>query len=166
MKKADISYFNDILARVEETFFHQTGEIAYTMQDLVGIDFIQSKKINGNTLEEVMDKCSKELILAGIIEGLTFSRSGLGGMLLTLKAKGCIHLPKESKLKEDCVRPFICPIANILMDQIHEVLKWDTAKVHWSYPFVIDEDRKECQVKCVVCEDYEKIGGEEAIDIG
>lgn len=157
MKDIDISYFNDMLVRLEEIFFHQLGEVSFFMGDLVGIDFIQSRKIEGDTLDKVVDNCIKEIIAAGIAKDITYSINGLG-MLLTLKTKGCIHLTKEVRRRKDSVRPFICPVGNMIMDSILSVLNWDFAKVNTTYPFVVDENKQECIVKCVICKNAEKIG--------
>ena len=48
---------------------------------------------------------------------------GPDGILLKLKVKNCKHLLKEALVKEEGVDPYICPITNMILDQIHEKLK-------------------------------------------
>ena len=61
--------------------------------------------------------------------------------MLKLKIKGCVHHPKEAQIKKDGVAPYICPIANMVLDQIHEKLKYETS---YLAKLAIDEKNKEC----------------------
>ncbi|MFZ3138706.1 MAG: hypothetical protein WA126_15095, partial [Thermodesulfovibrionales bacterium] len=149
-----VEHFNHMLVRLEELLYHELSGCAAWKVELVGIDFIQSKKIEGNTEEEVINNCIKEITADGLVKSMTYSIGGKG-ILLNLKMKDCIHLPKEVKLKKDNINPYICPIANMIMDQLIEKLKYETtflAKLN------INERTGECKVKCAIYETPDKIG--------
>lgn len=149
-----VEYFNEMLVRLEELLFHELSGCAAWKVELVGVDFIQSKKIDGKTEEEIIRNCMKEITGNGLVEEMAFSIGGKG-VLLNLKMKGCIHLPKESRLKKDGVAPYICPIANMILDQLIEKLKYETtylAKLN------INEAAGECRVKCAIYKTPEMIG--------
>ena len=44
-----VEYFNDMLVRMEELLYHELSGCATWKTELVGIDFIQSKKIEVKT---------------------------------------------------------------------------------------------------------------------
>jgi len=44
-----MEYCNEIMVRLEELFFHELSGGAAWKVELVGVDFIQSKEIKGNT---------------------------------------------------------------------------------------------------------------------
>ena len=152
MDKGD--YFNDMLVRLEELLYHELSGCAAWKVELVGIDFIQSKKIEGNTEEEVINNCIKEITADGLVKSMTYSIGGKG-ILLNLKMKNCIHLPKEGKLKKDNINPYICPIANKIMEQLTEKLKYETT---FLAKLDINERTGECKVKCAIYETPDKIG--------
>jgi hypothetical protein len=143
-----------MLARLEELLYHELSGCAAWKVELVGIDFIQSKKIEGNTEEEVINNCIKEITADGLVKSITYSIGGKG-ILLNLKMKNCIHLPKEVKLKKDNINPYICPIANMIMDQLIEKLKYETT---FLAKLDINERTGECKVKCAIYETPDKIG--------
>ena len=60
-----VSYFNDILVREEERTLVLTGRSQYWRFafDMVGIDFVPPDKIEGTTLEEILDNCIKNVRL-------------------------------------------------------------------------------------------------------
>ena len=149
-----VEHFNDMLVRLEELLYHELSGCAAWKVELVGIDFIQSKKIEGNTEKEVINNCIKEITADGLVKSMTYSIGGKG-ILLNLKMKDCIHLPKEVRLKKDGIKPYICPIANMILDQLIEKLKYETtflAKLDF------DEKKRECKVKCAIYETPDKIG--------
>ncbi len=149
-----IEYFNEMLVRLEELLFHELSGCAAWKVELVGVDFIQSKKIDGKNEEEIIRNCIQEITGNGLVEEMVFSIGGKG-VLLNLKMKGCLHLPKEIRLKKDGVAPYICPIANMILDQLIEKLKYETtylAKLN------IDETTRECKVKCAIYKTPEMIG--------
>jgi hypothetical protein len=148
------AYFNDMLVKFEEIFFHELSECAQPKVELIGTDFLKSKNIEGDTIEKVVDGCVREIKAAGLCQDISYSIHGFG-ILLKLAIKGCIHLPKESKLKQDGVEPYLCPVANMILDQIIEVLNYIgvyMAEMH------TDENKGGCIVKCAIYENVDKIG--------
>jgi hypothetical protein len=149
-----VEYFNDMLVRLEELLFHELSGCAAWKVEMVGVDFIQSKKIEGNTEEEIISRCIKEITAGGLVKSMTHSIGGKG-ILLSLKMKDCIHLPKEARVKKDGITPYICPIANMILDQLIEKLKYETT---YLARLDIDERRGECKVKCAIYKTPDKIG--------
>src|SRR4030042_699547 len=149
-----VEYFNDMLVRLEELLYHELSGCAAWKVELVGIDFIQSKKIQGNTEDEILTQCIKEMTQGGLVKSMSYSIGGKG-VLLSLRMKDCIHLPKEDKLKKDGVKPYICPIANILLDQLIEKLNYETT---YLANLDINEKTGECKVKCAIYKTPEMIG--------
>ena len=126
----------------------------------VGTDFLASKDIKGSTVEEVIDNGIKEIKAGELVEDITYTRAG-EGILLILNVKNCIHIPMEAKLKygaknEGGVSPYMCPIANMILNRILEVLKFEM--VYNASIENIDTDAGECTLKCVIYETTEKIG--------
>jgi hypothetical protein len=155
-----IAYFNDLLVRLEEIFYHELSGMVHPKVEYVGTDFLRSKSIEGNTVEQVADNCIREIKAGSLVQDITYTRGG-GGILLTLSVKGCIHLPMEAKLKlgaknEGGVAPFMCPIANMILDKILNNLKYEM--VYCASLENIDTEKGECTLKCVVYESAEKIG--------
>jgi hypothetical protein len=149
-----VEHFNDMLVRLEELLYHELSGCAAWKAELVGIDFIQSKNIKGNTEDEVITHCMKEIIASGLVKNMIYSIGGKG-ILLNLKMESCIHLPKEVRLKKDGIKPYICPIANMIMDQLIEKLKYETT---YLAKLDFDEKTRECKVKCAIYETPDKIG--------
>lgn len=148
------TYFNDLLVRLEEILFHELSGCARPKVELVGTDFLKDKIVTSETPEGLVTDCIREIKAAGLCEDLAFLIAG-HGVLLKLTMKGCIHMPKEIRLKEDGVEPYMCPIANMILDRILEVLHYTgayTAKVQ------VDEKKGECVVKCAIYESVDKIG--------
>ena len=155
-----VAYFNDLLVRMEEIFYHELSGMTHPKVEYVGIDFLKSKNIEGSTVEEILDRCIKEITTGGLAEEVTYSRAG-EGILLILKIKNCIHIPMEAKLQygqknEGGVAPYMCPIANMILDRILEVLKFQM--VYNASIESIDTETGECSLKCVIYESVEKIG--------
>jgi hypothetical protein len=155
-----IAYFNDLLVRLEEIFYQELSGMVHPKVEYVGTDFLKSKSIEGNTVEQVVDNCIREIKVGGLVQDITYSRGG-GGILLTLNVKGCVHLPMEARLKsgaknEGGVAPFMCPIANMILDRILNNLKYEM--VYCASLETIDTEKGECTLKCVIYESAEKIG--------
>jgi hypothetical protein len=154
-----VSYINDVLARHEERIVVLTGRTEYARFgfEITGADFIRSKKIEGATLDEMVDSCIKEITSAGLAESITYSPSPLPKPEgeVEMKVSGCIHLPKEARLKADGVNPFICPIGNILSAVILENARYELGSVGIRSG-VIDQDKKECILKGMLCENIDK----------
>ena len=147
-------YFNDMLVRLEELLFHELSGCAAWKVEMVGTDFIQSKKIEGNTADQVVRGCIKEITSNGLVKDMGFKIGGKG-VLLKLSMKDCVHLPKEVKLKKDGIKPYLCPIANMVLDQLIEKLHFETT---YLARLDIDEKRGECTVQCAIYETADKIG--------
>ena len=149
-----MEYCNDIMVRLEELLFHELSGCAAWKVELVGIDFIQSKEIKGNTPEEVVQNCIQEITAAGLVKEMTYSIGGRD-IKLELTMKDCLHLPKEVKLKKDGVKPYICPITNMILDQLIEKLNFETT---YMAEINIDENTGECRVRSAIYKDEDKIG--------
>ena len=149
-----VKYLNETLVRLEELLYHELSGCAAWKVEFVGVDFIQSKKIEGNTEEEVINNCIKEITADGLVKSMTYSIDGKG-ILLNLKMKDCIHLPKEVRLKKDRINPYICPIANMILDQLIEKLNYETT---YLANLDINDKTGECKVKCAIYETPDKIG--------
>ncbi len=147
-------YFNDMLARMEAQFYHEISGTAVKKLDLAGIDFLQSRKIQGKTVEELLDNCIEELTSSGLVRDIRYSMHGFD-ILLKLEVQGCIHIPKEAKLKKDGVKPYMCPIANMIGDRIIEILGYETT---YMADMDIDEKKEKCIVKYAIFESVDKIG--------
>ena len=151
---SDTAYFNDLMARMEELFFHELSDCAGWKTEFIGIDFIQSKDIKGATREEIIEGCIREMTQAGLVEEVSYAIAGLD-ILLVMKVKGCIHLGKEAALKQRGIKVYNCVIANMINDQLIEKLNYET-----TYVAAIDVDEKSglCQLKIAIYSDKDKIG--------
>ncbi len=150
-----MSYFNDCLARHEELLFQELAQATMWKAEYVGIDYIQAKGIEGNTAEEVIESCIREMSLDGLVKDMTYKR-GPEGILLKLVVHGCIHLPKEAKLKKSGVKPYCCPITNMILDRILEVLHFEITFLGGNME--IDEEKGECIIRCGIWESADKVG--------
>ncbi|MBW2138151.1 MAG: hypothetical protein JRH06_11420 [Deltaproteobacteria bacterium] len=150
----EMEYCNELIVRLEELLFHELSGCAAWKVELVGVDFIQSKSIEGKNPDEVIRNCIKEIEAAGLVEEMNYTIGGRG-VKLELTVKGCRHILKEVKLKRDGVQPYICPITNMILDQLIEKLGYVTtylAEVH------IDESKELCRTRSAIYEDEAKIG--------
>ena len=116
--------------------------------------FIQSKVITGNTPEQVIESCITEITDAGLIKNASYSIGG-ESILLYLKVRDCIHIPKEIKLQKGGIKPYNCPIVNMILDQLIEKLNFATTYVA---NLEVDEVSGECTIKSAIYEKAEKIG--------
>ena len=149
-----IKYSNELLARVETLMFHELSGMVCWKVEFVGVDFIRSKKIEGKNVDEIVKSVSKEIVDAGIASKIAYKTGGKG-LMLKLKIKGCVHHPKEAQIKSEGIAPYICPIANMVLDQIHEKLKYETS---YLAKLAIDEKNKECIAYMALYETADKIG--------
>ncbi|WP_455278505.1 hypothetical protein [[Eubacterium] cellulosolvens] len=149
-----IEYFNDLLNRLEEIFYHELSGCARPKSELVGIDFLSSKKIKGNSVEELVDNCIREIKAGKLVKDISYSIHG-SGILIKLQVKNCIHLPKEIKIKREGIEPYCCPIANMILDRILEKLNYLTT---YTAGIEVHEDENECTLKCAIYESMDKIG--------
>ena len=148
------TYFNDLMARTEELFYHELSDCAAWKTEFIGVDFIQSKVITGNTPEQVIESCITEITDAGLIKNASYSIGG-ESILLYLKVRDCIHIPKEIKLQKGGIKPYNCPIVNMILDQLIEKLNFATTYVA---NLEVDEVSGECTIKSAIYEKAEKIG--------
>ncbi len=156
-----IKYFNDILARQEERIVVLTGRTQYARFgfEITGADFIRSMKITGKTLDEMLDKCIKEITLAGIVSNITYSPSPLPYPEgeVEFKVSGCIHLPKEAKLMEDNITPFVCPLGNMLSTVILENAEFEVGSFGIrGGSSNINLDKKVCTLKGLICKNIDQ----------
>jgi hypothetical protein len=149
-----VKYLNDTIVRLEELLYHELSGCASWKVEYVGTDFIQSKNIRGKNIDEIVGNCIKEMKGEGLVKDMSYLVGGKG-VMLKLKVKDCIHLPKEARLKRNGVAPYICPITNMILDQIIEKLKYETS---YLAKLDINEKTKECTIFAAIYETPEKIG--------
>ena len=101
-----------------------------------------------------MDRCIKEIVSLALAKNITYAILG-HDILLKLEVDGCIHLPKEARLKKDGIKPYMCPIANMIGDRILEILNYEAT---YMADMDIDEGSGHCVVKYAIFEDVGKIG--------
>ena len=147
-------YFNDMLAQLEALLYHEVALSAVKKVDFVGTDYLNTKEIQGDTAEEIVESCIKEITSKGIVKEVKHSLHGFG-ILLKLEMKGCIHIPKEAKLKKEGIVPYMCPIANMIGDRLIEILNYETT---YMANMEIDENKGKCIVKYAIFENIDKIG--------
>lgn len=150
----EMQYCNDMLVRLEELLFHELSGCAAWKVELVGVDFIQSKNIQGNTPRDLIENCIKEIKAAGLVKEMDYLIGGKG-IKLELTMKDCVHLPKEVRLKQDGVKPYICPITNMILDQLIEKLNFETTYVA---EIEVLENSGECRVWSAIYKEEEEIG--------
>lgn len=148
------AYYNDLMARMEELFFHELSDCAGWKTEFIGIDFIQSKQIDATSRETVIESCIREMTNAGLIQEASYAIAGKD-ILLCLKVKGCIHMGKEVRLKERGIKVYNCVIANMINDQLIERLNYETAYVA---DIDVDEKSGQCQIKVAIYANKDKIG--------
>jgi|WetSurMetagenome_2_1015567.scaffolds.fasta_scaffold23690_2 hypothetical protein len=147
-------YCNEVLGRVEALMYQELSGMARWKCEFVGVDFIRSKKIQGKSIPEIVESCVKEMTAAGIASDITY-KAGPDGIMLKLKVKNCMHHAKEAQVIAEGVDPYICPVANMILDQIHDKLNYTTS---YLTKLAIDGDNKQCLVYMALYETPEKIG--------
>ena len=70
------AYFNDLMARTEELFYHELSDCVAWKTEFIGVDFIQSKDITGGSPAEIIESCIREISAAGLIKGASYSIGG------------------------------------------------------------------------------------------
>jgi hypothetical protein len=149
-----IKYCNELLSRLETLAYHELSGMIHWKCEFVGVDFIRSKQIKGSTVDEIVESCSKEIAAAGLVDNITY-KVGKDGIMLKLKVKGCVHHAKEVQTKNEGVAPYLCPIANMILDQVHQKLKYTTS---YLAKLGIDSENKQCFVYMALYETPDKIG--------
>ena len=159
MDKETAAYYNDCIARFEEIAYQELSNMVRSKVEYIGTDFLKTKNIQGSTVEQVIDSCIKEMKAGGLVSDITYSRGG-GGLLITLDVKNCIHLPMEARLqtglrREGGVEPYLCPIANMILERIYTLLKFQMVFKATMEP---DPTKNTCVVKCAIYESQDRIG--------
>ena len=149
-----MAYCNELMVRLEELLFQELSGCAAWKVEMVGVDFVQNKNIQGKTPDELIGNTIKEMVKEGLVEEMSHYIAGKG-VLMVLNMKGCAHLPKEARLKKDGVKPYICPITNMILDQLFEKLGYETSYLS---EIEIDEKTGECQTRSAIYADETKIG--------
>jgi 2-aminobenzoate-CoA ligase len=147
-------YFNELLFRMEQVFYHELSDCASWKTELVGTDFIQSQDIRGRNEQEIIEACIERLKAQGLAEEIDYSIGGKG-VLLQLRVKGCPLMLKETLLKNSGIKPYNCCGTNMILDQLIEKLNYTTAYVA---DIKVDEGCGECLIKAAVYATPEKIG--------
>lgn len=147
-------YFNLMLPRFEELLYHELSGTSHKKVEMIGVDFIRSRGVTGNTAEEVVDHCIKEITLAGITQEIRSSIHG-HGILLRLDISGCMHLLKDVELRRRGAQPYLSPVTNMIGDRLIEILSYEVFSLA---DMKIDDEHQKCIVKCAMFEDKEKIG--------
>jgi len=147
-------YFNELLYRMEEVFYHELSDCAAWKTEFVGTDFIQTQDIKGANEQDIIEACIKSIKAAGLAEDIQFSIGGKG-ILLKLKIKGCPLMLKETLLRKAGIKPYNCPIANMILDQLIEKLGYATAYVA---DLSVDEETGQCEVKAAIYATPDRIG--------
>ncbi len=149
-------YFNQLLYRMEEVFYHELSDCASWKTELVGTDFIQSQDIKGANEDEIITACIASIKAAGLAEDIEYSISGRD-ILLKLKIKGCGMMHKEVLLRKSGIKPYNCPITNMILDQLIEKLGYCTTYVA-DLQVPEGTERGTCEVKAAIYATPEKIG--------
>ena len=150
----NIKYCNELLSRLETLAYHELSGMIHWKCEFVGVDFIRAKKIEGKNVDEIVASCSKAIAEEGIAKGIAH-KVGPDGVMLKLRVKGCIHHPKEAQTRAGGIAPYLCPVANMILDQIHEKLNYTTS---YLAKLGIDGDKKQCLVYMALYETAQKIG--------
>ena len=146
--------FNQMLYRMEEVFWHELSDCAPWKTEYVGIDFIQAQDIKGKNEDEIIHSCIDRIKAAGLAEHIDYSISGKD-ILLKLKVHGCKLMLKETMLRKSGIKPYNCPIANMIRDQLIEKLGYETTYLADMAP---DDQTGTCALKVAIYATPEKIG--------
>jgi hypothetical protein len=133
--------------------YQELSGMAYWKCEFVGPDFIRKQNIQGNTVEEIVESCKKPIIENGLVSSIDYKTDG--SLLLKLKVKNCIHLEKERLVKAEGVAPYICPIANMVLDMIHQKLNYRTSYLS---KIAINDDEKQCLLYMALYKTHDDIG--------
>ena len=147
-------YFNELLFRMEQVFYHELSDCASWKTELVGVDFIQTQDIQGANEQEIIEACIERMKAAGLAEDIDYSIGGKG-ILLKLRIRGCPLMLKETLLRKSGIKPYNCPGTNMILDQLIEKLGYTTAYVA---DMAVDECAGQCNIKAAIYATPEKIG--------
>ena len=147
-------YFNQLLYRMEEIFWHELSDCAPWKTEYIGVDFIQGQDIKGKTPDEIVTSCAKAITAAGLAKSVSYAIAG-HDILLCPDVSGCVHLPKEITLQQRGIKPYNCLIANMINDRLIEVLGFESAYVAHIH---ISDDAGRCRIQVAIYETPAKIG--------
>jgi len=145
---------NQMLYRMEEVFWHELSDCASWKTEYVGIDFIQAQGIEGTNENEVIKSCIDRIKATGLVQDIEHSIGG-NDILLKLKVRGCQLMLKETMLRKSGIKPYSCPVANMIRDQLIERLGYETTYLADMAP---DEKTGCCALKVAIYATPEKIG--------
>ena len=145
---------NQMLYRMEEVFWHELSDCAPWKTEYVGIDFIQAQDIKGKNEDEIIGGCIDRIKAAGLAEHIDYSIGG-NEILLKLQVQGCKLMLKETMLRESGIKPYNCPVANMIRDQLIEKLGYETT---YLADMKADEKCGSCALKVAIFATPEKIG--------
>ena len=148
-----IKYCNELLSRIEALMYQELSGMAYWKCEFVGTDFIRAQTIEGKTVEEIVESCKKPMIENKLVSGIDYKTDGK--LLLKLTVKHCMHLEKERLVKQELVAPYICPIANMVLDQIHQKLNYQTSYLS---KIAINDDEQKCLLYMALYKTHDDIG--------
>ena len=149
-----IKYCNELLSRLETLAYHELSGMIHWKCEFVGVDFIRAKKIEGENVDEIVQSCTKAMAEEGLVSDIKH-KVGPDGVMLKLTVKDCIHQPKEAQTQAAGIGPYLCPIANMVLDQIHEKLHYTTS---YLTKLGIDHENKRCLVYMALYETGDKVG--------
>lgn len=149
-------FMNQLLYRMEEVFYHELSDCAAWKTELVGIDFIQAQNIQGANEHEIIQACIRSIEAAGLAEHIDYSVSGRD-ILLQLRIRGCTMRHKEALLAKSGIKPYNCPIVNMILDQLIEKLGYCTTYVA-SLDVPEDAADEPCRARAAIYATPEKIG--------
>jgi hypothetical protein len=141
----DSNYFRDVVSALEKTLYYERGRGAYFRATMVGNDFIDRKKIEGNTPEEVIENCMKVMGEESVMKNARFKKDEKG-TLFTFEMEGCSHLPVEARLKEEGVPAYVCPPTNMILHKIREKLDLAVEIAD----ITVNQDERKCITRVVV----------------
>ena len=150
----DIRYFNQLLYRMEEIFWHELSDCAPWKTEYVGIDFIQAQGIEGKNEDQVIRSCVERIEGAGLARKVDCAIGGKG-ILLKLHVEGCKLAHKETLLRQSGIKPYNCPIANMIRDQLIEKLGYETT---YLADLATDEPSGRCDLKVAIYATPDKVG--------
>jgi hypothetical protein len=141
----DSSYFQDIVSALEKALYYERGRGGYFRATMVGTDFIDREQIKGETSEEVIESCVNALVENKTITKASSTKDN-SGTFFTFEIDGCVHLPVESRLKEEGVPPFVCPPINMILYKIRELahLAVEIADIR------VSQEQGRCRVRVVI----------------
>jgi len=150
----DTRTFNELLYRMEEIFWHELSDCAPWKTEYVGVDFIQTQGVTGKDEDEVIRSCIDRIKAAGLVKDVEYAIRGKG-ILLKLHVKGCKLLLKETLLRNGGIKPYNCPVANMIRDQLIDKLGYETT---YLADLAADEQSGCCDLKVGIYATPQKIG--------